>query len=150
MPPLDLAVLFHVLTDHFDFAVRSLSELVDDQVRIVTTEVVEEHRDFEADRALQVALAVGNADKPARDVVVVTNFGTLRVTLYELVTADVATSGIIIFILLAGTEALHRPIRPENRHDLCFPHDERVKEFGERVFSDFHHCPLVKCYKNWI
>ena len=43
---------FSVLTDNFDFAVRSLSELVNDQVRIVATKVVEEHWDFEADRAL--------------------------------------------------------------------------------------------------
>ena len=30
LSPLDLKVLFYVLTNHFDFAVRSLSKLVDD------------------------------------------------------------------------------------------------------------------------
>ena len=110
--PLDLEILFHVLTNNSKLAVRSLSELVNDKMRIVATEVVEEHWNLETDRALQVALAVGGADKPARDVVVVTDFGTLRFTFYELVTADVAPSSIIIFFLLAGTEALHRPICP--------------------------------------
>ena len=120
---------------------------MDDKVCIVATEVVEEHWDFEAYRTLQVTLAVSSADKPACNVVVVTDFGTLRLTLNELVTADVAPCGIIIFLLLAGAEAIHRPIRPENRHDLCFPHDERVKELGQRVLSDFHHGALVKVIK---
>ena len=40
------------MTDHFDLAVRSLAELVDDQVRVVLTEVVEEDRDPKTDRAL--------------------------------------------------------------------------------------------------
>ena len=108
---------------------------------------MEKHWDLEADWALQVTLAVGGIDKPARDVVVVTDFGTFRFTLYKLVTADVAPSGIIIFLLLAVTEALHRPIRPKNRHDLGFPHDKRVKELSERVVSDFHHSSLIKVIK---
>ena len=90
-------------------------------MRIVSTEVVDKHWYRKADWALQVTLAVGGIDKSARDVVVVTDFGTFRFTLYKLVTADVAPSGIIIFLLLAGTEALYRTIRPKNRHDLGFP-----------------------------
>ena len=127
-PPLDLEILLCVLTGNFDFAVRSLSELVDDKVCIVYTEVMEEHWDCETYRALQVTLPVGSADKPARDVVVVTDFEILCPTLYELVTADVAPSGIIIFLLLAGTEALHPPICSKNLHVLCFSHNERVKK----------------------
>ena len=115
---------------------------------IVATDVVEEYWDLETDRALQVTLAVRCADKPARDLVVVTDFGTLRFTIYKLVTADVAPSCIIIFLELAGTKALHCLIRPENRYDLCFPHNERVKKLGERVLSDFHHGPLVKVIKS--
>ena len=144
LPPLDLEILFHVLSDNFDFALRSLSELVDNQMRVVATEVVKKHWDLEAYRALQVTLAVSGADKPARDVVVVTDLGTLRFTLYELVTADVAPSGIIIFLLLSGTEALHCLIRSENRYDLSFPHDERVKELGKRVLTDFISVRLSK------
>ena len=74
-------------------------------MRIVFTEVVEEHQNFEADRALQVTLSVGGADKPFRDVVVITDFGTLLFALYKLVSADVASRGIIIFLLLAGRGA---------------------------------------------
>ena len=99
-------------------------------MRIVATKAVEEYWDFETDRALQVTLAVSCADKQTRDVVVVTDFWTLRFTLYKLVTADVSLSCIIIFLLLAGTKALHCLIRPENRHDFCFPHNERVKKLS--------------------
>ena len=42
-PSLDMQISHHVLTDKFDLAVRSLSELVDDKVCIVSTEVVEKH-----------------------------------------------------------------------------------------------------------
>ena len=114
---------------------------------IVATEVVEKYWDLEDDRALQVTLAVGSANKPARDMVVVSDFWTLRFSLFELVTADVAPSNIIIFLLLAGTQALHRSICPNYRYDFCFPHDKRVKELGERVFSDFHYGLLVKVIK---
>ena len=99
-PPLDLEILLHILTDNFDFAVKSFSKLVNDNVCIVATEDVEEHWDFEACRTLQITPAVSSADKPACDVIVVTDFGTLRFTLNKLVMADVAFSGIIIFILL--------------------------------------------------
>ena len=116
-------------------------------MRIVATKFVEEYWNFETDRALQVTLAVSCADKPARDVIVVTEFGAFRFTLFKLVTADVAPSCIIIFLLLADTKALHCLIRSENRNDLCFPHNEGVKKHGERVFSDFHNGPLVKVIK---
>ena len=48
----DLEVLFHVLTNYFYLAVKSLSKLVDDWVCIVATEVVDKHWDLEADRAI--------------------------------------------------------------------------------------------------
>ena len=133
LPPLGLEIFFHVLTDNLDFAVRSLFKLVDDKVCILATKVVQEHLDFEAYQTLQVTLTLSSDDKPACNVVVVTDFGTLRLTFNKLVTADVAKCGIIILLLLAGAKALHRPIRPENRHDLYFPHDERVKERPARL-----------------
>ena len=116
-------------------------------MRIVATKVVEEYWDLETDRALQVTLALSGADNPARYVVVVTFFRTLCFTLYKLVTADVAPSCIIIFLLLANTEALHRPIPSENRYNICFLQNQRVKKLGERVLSDLHHGPLVKVIK---
>ena len=90
-------------------------------VRIVATEVVKEHQDFKANRALQVALAVGFANKPPRNVVVVTDFGVLRFILYKLMTAYVAPSCIIIFLLLVGTQSLYRQICAKNRYDLPLP-----------------------------
>ena len=45
----NLKVLFHILFDHFNFAVRSISELVDDQVPVVSTEIVKEDGDSETD-----------------------------------------------------------------------------------------------------
>ena len=38
--PLDLEILLHVFANHFDLAVRSLIKLVNDQLRIIFTEVV--------------------------------------------------------------------------------------------------------------
>ena len=46
LAPLDLKILFHVLADKINLAFRSLFELVNDQIRIVATEVVEKHWDF--------------------------------------------------------------------------------------------------------
>ena len=81
-------------------------------MRILATEVVDKHWDLEADRAFQATFAVSSADNPASNVVVVTDFRALCFSLYKLVTADVASSGIIIFFFLAGTKALNRPICP--------------------------------------
>ena len=99
-------------------------------MRVVSTEVVLEHRSFEANQALQVTLAVGGADKLHCDVVVITNFGTFRFALYELVMADVASNGIIIFFVRAGTQALYRPICHENRTDFRLLQNNRVNELG--------------------
>ena len=44
--------LLHFLSNYLDFAVRSLAELVDDQMRIKSINVVEEKGDLKTDRAL--------------------------------------------------------------------------------------------------
>ena len=90
---------------------------------------------------------VCGADQPTRDMVVVSDLRTLRFTFYELVTEDVAPSGIIVFLLLADTQAIYRSICPQYRYDFRFPHNKGVKELGERVLSDFHHGPLLKVIK---
>ena len=90
---------------------------------------------------------MGGDDKPARDVIVVTNFGTLSFTLYKLGTADVAPCGIFIFLLLAGTKALHCSCRSENRHNLSLIHVKQVKKLGKSILSDFYHSLLVKVIK---
>ena len=56
---------------------------------------MQEHWDLEADRALQVTLAVGGEDKAAGYFVVVTDFVTLRLALHELVSVDTAPCCII-------------------------------------------------------
>ena len=94
-----------------------------------------------------MTLAVLSADIPSRDVIVITDFWTLCFTLYKLVPADLAQSDIIIFLLLAGTQALYRPFRMENRNDLCIIYDERVKELGERVLFDFYYGFFEKIIK---
>ena len=126
LPPLDLEVLLHVLPDHFDLEVRSLAELVNDQMGIITTEVVEEYRNLEADRALQVTLMVHGADEVSHDVVVITDFGALRLAPLEIVAAYVAPRGIVIH-LLACTQTLHLLIRPENLHNLRLPLNKHVE-----------------------
>ena len=61
--------------------------------------------------------------------------------------AYVALSCIIIFLLLAGTQALHCPICAKNRHGFCFPHNERIKKHSKLVCFDLHHSLLVKVIK---
>ena len=126
MPLLELEILLHVITDTFDFAVTSLSKLVDNQVRIVATKVVEDHWNFNTDQALQVTSVVGGADKPACNVVMVTEFGATSITFFKLVSADVSPRGIIIFLLLASTKAIHRTICSKFLNYLRFPNNKGV------------------------
>ena len=125
-PPLDLEILLHVLTDNFDLEVKSLSLFVDDKVCIVSTKVVEEQWDLEADWALQVTLAVGGANKAAVYVVSVTDFGTLRLAIHELVSADIAPCCVIKLLLLACIEPVHRSICPQILYNLRYLDNERV------------------------
>ena len=117
---------------------------MDDKVCIVSPDVVEKHWDLIADRALHVTLAVCAADKPARYVVLVSDFKALCLTLYKLVSADIATADIFLLLLLAGTLAIHCLIRPEFINYLRFPNDTGVYELDERVLPDFHHYPLIE------
>ena len=65
---------------------------------IVATEIVEEHWDLKADRAIKVTQADVGDDKPVRYLVVVTDFWTCCLTINELVTANAPPSGIIILL----------------------------------------------------
>ena len=109
--------------DHFDLAVKSLAEHVDDQVRVVSTEVVKEDRDPDTDRALQVAPAVSSANEESCDVVVVTDLLPLWIVLLKRLAADVAFGRVLILHPLLGTHALNRPISPELLHDRRLPLD---------------------------
>ena len=136
-------ILFNVLTNHLDFAVRSLSVFVDNQVRVISTKVVEDDRNLETDRALQVALAVGGAKEESRNVVVVTDLRPLRIVFLERVAADVALPRDLRLYSFLSTHALYRSILSELLHDRRVPLDEHVQELGERIFSDLYHRQLI-------
>ena len=138
-----MEILLHVLTDDLDIAVWSLSDLVNDQVRIVFTEVMEEDRDPETYRALQVALAVSGADEESRDVVVVTDLRPLWIVFLERVAANVTLSRIVIFFLFLTTNAVHWSICPKLLDDRRLPLDEYVQELGERILADLRHRQLI-------
>ena len=72
--PLNLEILLHILTDYFNLAIRTLPKLVNNQVRIVSTEVVKEDWYLKHDWPLQVALPMSDAKELTSDVVVVANF----------------------------------------------------------------------------
>lgn len=116
-------------------------------MRIALTKVVEKHRDFKANLALQVTLAMGGTDEPALEVVVFTKFKALRLTLYKFVTSNLEPRDILIFLQLANTQALHCSMCPKNRDNLSYPHDERIKKINERVFSTFITLSWLKLYK---
>ena len=112
---------------------------MNDQVRVVSTKVVEEDRDPETDRALQVALAVSSADKESCDVVVLTDLRPFRIVFLKWLAADVAFGRVLILLSFLSTHPLYRPIRLELFHDRRLPLDENVQELGERIFFYFHH-----------
>ena len=116
---------------------------MDDQVRVVSTEVVGKDRDPETDRELQVALAVSSADEEFCDVVVVTDLRPLRIVFLKRLAADVAFNRVLILLPLLGTHPLHRQIRPELLHDRRLLLDENVQELGKRILSDLHHRQLI-------
>ena len=105
-----LEILLHILTDHLGLALRSLHELVDDQVRVVFTEVVEEDRDLETDRLLQVALLVSSADEESSNVIIVKELRSLRIVFLERVAVDVALRRVFVFLALLTAHSLNRSI----------------------------------------
>ena len=138
-----MKVLLHVLSNHLDFAVWFLAELVDDLVPVVSTEVVEEEWDAATDRALQVALAVSGADNESSDVVVVTDFRPPRIVHLERVAADIALRCLVILFTLLGTYSFHWSICPELLHDRRLLLDEHVQNLGERILSQLYHSQLI-------
>ena len=131
------------MIDHLDFTIRSLSELVNYQVSVVSTKVVEEVRDPNTDWALQVALPVSSADEESCDVVVVTDLRPLRIVLLKCLAANVAFGHVFILLPLLGTHPLYRSIRPKLLHDRRLPLDENVQELVERILFDLRHRQLI-------
>ena len=75
--PIELGDTFHILINYFNLSIRSLSELVNNKVRIVSTEFVKEDRNLKFDWPLQVALPMRSAKKLSSDVVVFADFSSL-------------------------------------------------------------------------
>ena len=73
---------------------------MDDQVRVISTEVVEEDRDSETDRSLQVALPVSCADEESSDMIMVSDLRPLQIVFLERVAADVALRRVLVFLPL--------------------------------------------------
>ena len=116
---------------------------MDDQVRVVSTEVVEEDRDSETDRSLQVALAVSGADEESSNVIMVSDLRPIRIVLLERLAADVALRRVLVLLPLLSAHSLHRSSGSELLKDCCFSIDEDVQELGQRILFDLHHCQLI-------
>ena len=69
-----LEVLLLVFTDHYIFGVLSSGKYINNKMFIVFTKVVEKHRNFESNIAINVVLALFGFAKPARDMLMVTNY----------------------------------------------------------------------------
>ena len=135
--PLKLKILFHVLSHPIDFTVWSVFELLDDKVRVVYSSVVDEDRDSETTRVLQVARTVNSFEEESGDVVVVTNIRPFRIVFLKRVAADVALCRVLILFPLLGTHALNYPMCPELRHDRLCQLDEHAQELGKSILKVF-------------
>ena len=77
-----LEILFYVLTDYLNFAVRSLFEFVDNQMRVVLTEVIQQKCNPQTDKPIRVTLTV-SATKQEFLNGVVTNFRPCRLVVLK-------------------------------------------------------------------
>ena len=116
---------------------------MDDKMRVVSTEVVEEDCDSETDRSLQVALAVSCANEESSDVLMVSDLRPSRIVLPECVAADVALRRDLIFLLLLSAYLLHWSSCSELFENCRCLLDQDVQELGQRIFSDLHHRQLI-------
>ena len=112
-------------------------------MRVVSTEVVKEDRDFETDRSLEVALPVSGANEKSSDVIMVSDLRPLWIVLLERVAADIALRRVLVFLSLLSAHSFHRSIGSELLDDRRLPLDEYVQELGQRIRSEFHHRQLI-------
>ena len=100
---LHLEILFHVLTDHSELTILDVRELVDDQMRVVSAEVVEEDWNLIGHLPLEIALLMSFGDEPVSHVIVVADLRTSRILIaLERLAADAAVSSIVKLQLLCG------------------------------------------------
>ena len=99
--PLHLMEFFHIPICKSEFAVLNVWKLVNDQVGVVSTEVVDEHGDLVIYRSLKITLLISSGDEPARNVVAITHFGVFCILVtFERLATNVAVSRIIKLLLL--------------------------------------------------
>ena len=73
---------------------------MNDQVGVVSAEVVEEHGDLVIDRPLEITLLMSSGNEPPRNVVVITHFRSFRILVaLERLATNVAVSRIVKLLL---------------------------------------------------
>ena len=116
----------------------SVGERGDDQVRVVSAEIVKEHGDVVHNAALSIALAMHCPDVKACDMVVVSDFaiiGTGRVE-GSVLTATNATHNCIVMVrLLLTGKRPHSAVYLEVFNNVCLPSDELVEKLVYTVFT---------------
>ena len=103
LAPLYLQVFLHVLANHSELTILDVGELVDDQMRVISAEIVEEDWNLIGHLPLEIALLVSGGDEPSSHVIVIADFRTSRILVaLERLAADVAVSSVVILRLLFG------------------------------------------------
>ena len=120
-------VLLSVLTDHFEFAILNVGKLVNDQVGVVSTEVVEENGDLVIYRLLKITLLMSSGNEQTRNVVVITHFGSSRMMVsLELFATYVAVSRNVKHLLLSATKPIYLDIVCQMVDAHLLPVDQSV------------------------
>ena len=104
---------------------------------------MEEDRDLETDRSLQVALPVSSADEESSDMIMVSDLRPFRIIRCERVAANVALRRVFVFLPFLRAHTIQSSIGSELLEDRRFLLDEDVQELGQRILSDLHHCQLI-------
>ena len=103
LAPLHLEVFLHVLPDHSELTIPNVRKLVDDQMRVISADVVEEDWNLIVHLTLEIALLMSGGDEPASHVIVIADFRTSRILVaLERLAAYMAESCIVILRLLFG------------------------------------------------
>ena len=123
-----MEIFSHVVTDEFNFAIMSLFKIVNDKVRIESTEIVEEHGNKKVDRAFPVALSMSGAKKVTSDLVVVADFRALQFICCELVSAEVTARRVFKLRLLARVKRFHLNVSYTHRNYFLFLFDLHIQK----------------------
>ena len=108
LPPFNLKVCFNVKSDDLEFSVLKIRKLVNDKVRIVSANIVKKHRDLVIYSSLEIAMTMSAAHKLGRNVVMVTDFRSVRIflSLKRLLT-NVDLNCIVVLLILCARQSSH-------------------------------------------